>query len=87
MWAAGKSPLFELRHIDDEASSSLKSSSSPQKNLVEDSKQANNQDEKVETVSDDEGVDYFHKSRNLGNDRYVKKRNSPLCVYTFKVNF
>lgn len=79
--------MFELRRIDDEASDSVKPSSTTQKDLLEDSKLANGQDGKFETESDGEDVDYFPKSRKLGNDRYVSKRNSPVHVYTFEVNF
>ncbi|XP_027159414.1 uncharacterized protein ycf45 [Coffea eugenioides] len=82
---AGKSPLFELRRVDDEASSSLKSSLSTQKDPVQDSKLVNSQSEKVGTESDDEGVDYYRKSSKLNNDRYLNQRSSPVCVYTFKI--
>ncbi|KAL3520765.1 hypothetical protein ACH5RR_018914 [Cinchona calisaya] len=82
---AGKSPLFELRRIEDEASNSLKSSSSIQKDLVEDSNLTNSQDEKVETESVGESINYFRKSRKMGNDRYVNKRSSRVLVYTFKI--
>ncbi|KAL3523506.1 hypothetical protein ACH5RR_016340 [Cinchona calisaya] len=83
--SVGKFPLFELRHLDDEASNSLKSSSSTQSDLLEDSKLANDQDGKVETESDGRDVNYFRISRKLGNDKYVSKRNSPVSVYTFKI--
>ena len=86
MWTVGKSPLFELRRVDDEASSSLKPSLSTQKDPVQDSKLVNSQSEKVGTTSDDEGVDYYRKSSKLNNDRYLPQRSSPVCVYTFKVN-
>lgn len=82
---AGKSPLFELRRVDDEASSSLKSSSSTQKDPVQDLKLVNGQSAKVETESDDEGVDYYRKSRKFYNDIYLNQRSSPVCVYTFKI--
>nr|XP_027111463.1 uncharacterized protein ycf45 [Coffea arabica] len=82
---AGKSPLFELRRVDDEASSSLKPSLSTQKDPVQDSKLVNSQSEKVGTTSDDEGVDYYRKSSKLNNDRYLPQRSSPVCVYTFKI--
>ncbi|CAI9091169.1 OLC1v1026123C1 [Oldenlandia corymbosa var. corymbosa] len=81
---AGKSPLFELRRSDEDCDS-LKSSASSEKDLVEDSKLINDQDEKVESDSGDEVGDYLRMYRKVDSYRYLNKRDSPVRIYTFKI--
>lgn len=85
----GKSPLFEVRQMDEEANNSMKSSLRIQKDLVEDSILVSNQIENAKKLLDDEDEDedYSPKTKKLGTVRYAEKRRSPLYVYTFKVDY
>lgn len=80
----GKSPLFELRHMDAEANISQKPTLASEKKLLEESRIT-----KSEVVESDEK--YVHHSPSRSNpwstDKPVSKQSSAVCVYTYKVNY
>lgn len=79
---AGKSPLFELRHMDAEANISQKPTLASEKKLLEESRIT-----KSEVVESDEK--YVHHSPSRSNpwstDKPVSKQSSAVCVYTYKI--
>lgn len=81
-WTLGKSPLFEIRHMDDEAKNKyLKFTPMPEKNHL-DFEVATNEHESREIESDEE--EDFSDSMKSNTNR-VSKRSSPVYVYTYKV--
>lgn len=79
---AGKLPLFEIRHMEDEAKNKhLEFTPRPEKNH-QDFKVANNEHESREIESDEE--EDFSDSMKSNINR-VSKRSSPVYVYTYKI--
>ncbi|GAB4836404.1 ribonucleotide reductase (RNR) inhibitor [Ancistrocladus abbreviatus] len=83
---AGKSPLFEVRHVGTEAKSSERSSLSPEKKAQEEFDFTKHKNRSAEADSDEEDADYV--------PIHVKKRStnkpslwgsSPVYVYTYKI--
>ncbi|GFZ05868.1 P-loop containing nucleoside triphosphate hydrolases superfamily protein [Actinidia rufa] len=81
---AGKSPLFEIRHMECEANSSLKSIPSPEKNHLKEPELDDNEGRRFQFESDEEGSDYS-PIKKLSRKRTVSKRRSPLYLYTYKI--
>ena len=79
----GKSPLFEIRHMECEANSSLKSIPSPENHLKE-TELDDNEGRRFQFESDEEDGDNS-PNKKLSRNRTVSKRRSPLYVYTHKV--
>ena len=80
----GKSPLFEIRHMECEANSSLKSIPSPEKNHLKEPELDDNEGRRFQLESDEEDGDYS-PIKKLSRKRTVSKRRSPLYLYTYKV--
>lgn len=80
----GKSPLFELRHMDAEANISQKPTLASEKKLLEESRIT-----KSEVVESDEKHVHHSPSRSnpWSTDKPVSKQSSAVCVYTYKVNY
>lgn len=79
---AGKSPLFEIRHMDAEANNKyLKFASTPELSRLE-SDMVNNDVRRYETESD--GEEDLSGSVKLSSNT-VRKRCSPVYVYTYKI--
>ncbi|XP_057464128.1 protein SEEDLING PLASTID DEVELOPMENT 1-like isoform X2 [Actinidia eriantha] len=81
---AGKSPLFEIRHMECEANSSLKSIPSPEKNHLKEPELDDNEGRRFQFESDEEDGDYS-PIKKLSRKRTVSKRRSPLYLYTYKI--
>lgn len=87
-WVTGKTPLFEIRQMDTRSDDSLKTAQIHGNELVEEyeakSIGTGNGDE-VESDEENENyaLDHFEKPKTGG---YVR-RSSPVCVYTYKVNW
>lgn len=86
---AGKSPLFEVRHMDSEADSSLKaidSVSTLEKNHVKETQLDNNEDRRSQIESDEEDGDYSPKnSDKLSRNITFTDRRQLVHVYTHKM--
>ncbi|KAK9265792.1 hypothetical protein L1049_003532 [Liquidambar formosana] len=83
---AGKTPLFEVRHMDDEANNSPKSTLLPDKSHPQVSMLTNNIDNSAEKESDEEYVNYpLTHSKKWSTTRSVSRRSMPVCVYTYKI--
>ena len=80
----GKSPLFEIRHMECEANSNLKSIPSPERNHLKEPELDDNEDRRFQFESDEEDGDNS-PNKKLSRNRTVSKRRSPLYVYTHKV--
>lgn len=85
----GKSPLFEIRHVDADANGSCKSISLPEKNYLEVSDFTLKKDIDSSGIEyDDEDLDHSPKqSKKFSSKKSVKKRSSPVCVYIYKVYY
>ena len=85
----GKSPLFEIRQMEAEANSPLKSALMPTKiDHLEQSDLPVNKEKCAEVDFDEEDEDYLPnpiKENRLISS--VSKRSSPICVYTCKVKY
>ncbi|KAJ9684707.1 hypothetical protein PVL29_016935 [Vitis rotundifolia] len=83
---AGKSPLFELRHMDAEANISQKPTLASEKKLLEGSRMTKSE-EKSEVVESDEKHVHHSPSRSnpWSTDKPVSKRTSAVCVFTYKI--
>ncbi|EEF29006.1 protein SEEDLING PLASTID DEVELOPMENT 1 [Ricinus communis] len=82
---SGKTPLFEIRHMDTEGDDSLKFTPMNGNNLVEESEPVIIK--KGDEIDSDEENGYtpsiyFKKHKTRG---YVKQRSSPVCIYTYKI--
>ena len=87
-WVIGKSPLFEIRHMDADDNDSLKFTLLPEKSHIEESNMNDGKDVSSDIESDEEEVGHPPSwSKKQSTSIYVKKRSSPVCVYTYKVNF
>ncbi|KAM1161951.1 hypothetical protein ACFX13_001097 [Malus domestica] len=84
---AGKSPLFEIRHVDADASGSRKSISIPEKSYLQASDfTAKKNIDAADIESDNEDLDHSPtRSKKLSSKRSVKKRSLPVCVYAYKI--
>lgn len=83
---AGKSPLFEVRHMECEANSSLESTPTLEKNHKKGSELDNDEDRMSQIESDEEDRDYSQiNSMKLSRNITVSKRRSPVYVYTYKI--
>ncbi|KAM2647876.1 hypothetical protein TB1_001069 [Malus domestica] len=84
---AGKSPLFEIRHVDADASGSRKSISIPEKSYLQVSDfTAKKNIDAADIESDNEDLDHSPtRSKKLSSKRSVKKRSLPVCVYAYKI--
>lgn len=83
----GKSPLFEVRCVDVDASDSLKSTLIPEKSHIETYDMTDGKNISHEVESDEE--DLVHSpswSKKQSTSRSAKKRSSAVCVYTYKVD-
>ena len=86
-WVVGKSPLFEIRHMDADDNDSLKFTLLPEKSHIEESNMNDGKDVSSDVESDEEEVGHPPSwSKKQSTSIYVKKRSSPVCVYTYKVN-
>ncbi|KDP30489.1 hypothetical protein JCGZ_16168 [Jatropha curcas] len=84
---SGKTPLFEIRHMVTEEDDSLKSTPILGKDQVEEYEAMTiNKDEGDEVQSDKED-DYYAQTqiRKVKTSGYVKRRSSPICIYTYKI--
>ncbi|XP_059628358.1 protein SEEDLING PLASTID DEVELOPMENT 1 [Cornus florida] len=82
---AGKSPLFEVRCMEDEANNSLKSTTTTKTDHLQDYELTNNEERRTETESDGEDGDYHANTKKLSVIRSVSNRSSPLYVYPCKI--
>ncbi|KAK9913152.1 hypothetical protein M0R45_036976 [Rubus argutus] len=84
---AGKSPLFEVRRIDADADESCMSTQIPEQKYLKISDFIVNKDIDAAVIeSDEEDLDHSpNLSRKLSSDKSVKKRSSPVCIYTYKI--
>ncbi|XP_050250027.1 protein SEEDLING PLASTID DEVELOPMENT 1-like [Quercus robur] len=83
---AGKSPLFEIRHMDADDNDSLKFTLLPEKSHIEESNMNDGKDVSSDIESDEEEVGHPPSwSKKQSTSIYVKKRSSPVCVYTYKI--
>ncbi|KAM5555899.1 protein SEEDLING PLASTID DEVELOPMENT 1 [Rosa sericea] len=84
---AGKSPLFEVRRIDADADDSGMSTQISEPNYQKVSDFGVTKDIIASVLeSDEEDLDPSPKvSRRLSSDKSVKKRSSPVCIYTYKI--
>lgn len=86
-WVIGKSPLFEIRHMDADDNDSLKFTLLPEKSHIEESNMNDGKDVSSDIESDEEEVGHPPSwSKKQSTSIYVKKQSSPVCVYTYKVN-
>lgn len=84
----GKSPLFEVRHMDADANISQKRTLAPEKKLLEGSKMTKSEEKSEVVESDEKHVDHSPSPSNpWSSDKPVSKRSSAVCVYTYKVNY
>ncbi|KAF8395275.1 hypothetical protein HHK36_019218 [Tetracentron sinense] len=82
---AGKSPLFEVRHMGAKANKSLNTTLLPEKHLLEGSEISINEDNSAE-IEPIKGVDYSTKHTKKWNTNIsLNKWSSPVCVYTYKI--
>ncbi|XP_057470688.1 protein SEEDLING PLASTID DEVELOPMENT 1-like [Actinidia eriantha] len=81
---AGKSPLFEIRHMECETNSNLKSIPSPERDHLKEPELDDNEGRKFQFESDEEDGD-DSPNKKLSRNRTVSKRRSPLYVYTNKI--
>ncbi|KAL4621550.1 hypothetical protein ACB092_06G237000 [Castanea dentata] len=83
---AGKSPLFEIRHMDADDNDSLKFTLLPEKSHIEKSNKNDGKDVSSDIESDEEEAGHPPSwSKKQGTSIRVKKRSSPVCVYTYKI--
>ncbi|KAM1069108.1 hypothetical protein EV1_000989 [Malus domestica] len=84
---AGKSPLFEIRHVDADASGSRNSISIPEKSYLQVSDfTAKKNIDAADIESDNEDLDHSPtRSKKLSSKRSVKKKSLPVCVYAYKI--
>ncbi|KAK4597968.1 hypothetical protein RGQ29_015470 [Quercus rubra] len=83
---AGKSPLFEIRHMDADDNDSLKFTLLPEKSHIEESNMNDGKDVSSDIESDGEEVGHPPSwSKKQSTSICVKKRSSPVCVYTYKI--
>lgn len=78
----GKSPLFEVRQMEVDPRNSLKSSE------IHIEKTDITDGERISGDLDSDEEDLGHppgQPHRWSTSRFVKKRSSPLCVYTYKV--
>lgn len=80
--------MFEVRRIDADADDSCMSTQIPEQKYLKISDFIVNKDIDAAVIeSDEEDLDHSpNLSRKLSSDKYVKKRSSPVCIYTYKVN-
>ncbi|XP_022892612.1 uncharacterized protein ycf45 isoform X2 [Olea europaea var. sylvestris] len=81
---AGKSPLFEVRQMNLQANTSLKSTPCTEEEQVENPKVTNNENKQTRIESDMEDDEYSSKSKKMGTNGSVGSRSSPAHVYTHK---
>ncbi|GMY09292.1 protein SEEDLING PLASTID DEVELOPMENT 1-like [Fagus crenata] len=90
---AGKLPLFEVRHMDVDDSDSLKYTLIPEEILteksdkvhIEKSDMADGKDVSAEIESGEEVGHPPSRSKKWSTNISVKRRSSPVCVYTYKI--
>ncbi|CAA2967078.1 AAA+ ATPase domain containing [Olea europaea subsp. europaea] len=82
---AGKSPLFEVRQMNLQANTSLKSTPCTEEERVENPKVTNNENKQTRIESDMEDDEYSSKSKKMGTNGSVGSRSSPAHVYTHKI--
>lgn len=84
----GKSPLFEIRQMNAEHDEPLKATPITRERYLEDSELTINEDKSTEVESDEENEDYLPvRFKKQSTKRSVRKSSSPVCVYTYKVNY
>ncbi|KAM4094344.1 hypothetical protein ACJW30_06G189200 [Castanea mollissima] len=83
---AGKSPLFEIRHIDADDNDSLKFTLLPEKSHIEKSNKNDGKDVSSDIEYDEEEAGHPPSwSKKQSTSIHVKKRSSPVCVYAYKI--
>ncbi|KAG2729769.1 hypothetical protein I3760_01G265300 [Carya illinoinensis] len=83
---AGKSSLFEVRQMDDDASDSLNSTLILESSLLEKPAMTDCKSISAEIDSDEDDLGHSSiQSKKRRTGRFVKKRSSPVSVYTYKV--
>ncbi|GAV60736.1 AAA_18 domain-containing protein [Cephalotus follicularis] len=83
---AGKSPLFEVRHMDIEDDVSLNSSPPPRTDNLEDSELSCNEDRRADVETDEDNEGYHSTwSKKWSTNISLSKRSSPVRVYTYKI--
>lgn len=83
---AGKTPLFEVRHMADEANSSPSLTLITEKNHLEGHELTNNNEKTAEVESDGEDVDNpLINIKKWSSNRPLRTRSSSVCVYTYKI--
>uniref|UniRef100_A0A2P2K340 ATP binding protein n=1 Tax=Rhizophora mucronata TaxID=61149 RepID=A0A2P2K340_RHIMU len=84
--AGGKTPLFEIRHMDAEADDSLKHTLIIGKNHVEHEGVKITEYRGDEVLSEEEDEDHHsHQSKKCKTSISVGKKSAPVCVYTYKI--
>lgn len=86
----GKLPLFEVRQMDAEHHEPLKATPILRESYLEESELPINEDKSAEMESDEDNEDEDYASNRFnkhGVKRSVRKPSSPVCVYTYKVNY
>ncbi|KAF5467051.1 hypothetical protein F2P56_016917, partial [Juglans regia] len=83
---AGKSSLFEVRQMDVDAIDSLKSTLILESSPLEKSAMADYKSISAEIDSDEDDLGHSSiQSKKQSTGRFLKKRNSPVSVYTYKI--
>lgn len=85
VWTLGKSPLFEVRQMNLQANTSLKSTPCTEEERAENPKVTNNENKQTRIESDMEDDEYSSKSKKMGTNGSVGSRSSLAHVYTHKV--
>ncbi|KAL0403515.1 UNVERIFIED_CONTAM: protein SEEDLING PLASTID DEVELOPMENT 1 [Sesamum radiatum] len=82
---AGKSPLFEVRHLDAEANNASKSTQPTEEDHAVEAKATIGKTEEDKVESDNEEEYYYPKSKKVNSSVSVSKKSYPLYVYTYKI--
>nr|DAD48820.1 TPA_asm: hypothetical protein HUJ06_018757 [Nelumbo nucifera] len=83
---AGKSPLYEARHMDAKAESSVEPTLEFQKQLIEGSNITNTEEKTAEIEHIKDVTDYPDRNtKKWSSNGSMKKKSSPVCVYTYKI--
>lgn len=83
---AGKSPLFEIRHLQFKANDPLKSTPPFEEESREEHSSADNTGLSNNIESDEEDMDHHSsKAKSHSTNRSARKRSSPVSVYTYKI--
>ncbi|KAF6140286.1 hypothetical protein GIB67_000334 [Kingdonia uniflora] len=83
---AGKSPLFEIRHMDTKANDYVITTAAPEKDDVKETEIHYNEDIGFEVEPIGDAVEYpATRTNTWSSSESVSKRTSAVCVYTYKI--